>query len=634
MTVQEIKEKVKEISLELEKELEILKEEENFYDRLYTVCNFQKMEIVKDIDVCDFAIFYLKASDKGLSYTQIKEAVKKNKNIFLQSNYKKQNIIIEALMKEEVCENIDSIKKYFGPTALPITIKNKFSAVGKDVKKILVALKKVDVDPKDFALMLDLVSKNYVETFNSIILSYSIKGVKERWEEEQLELEKVLKETNTKLKEKEKNDWISECININTAGVLDNLKDVLSVIPKNYNDLITQARVRYRTKKAQYIACINFNEAFTKALSKEEIKEVNQLLKNIPDEKIRIEILKIIYTHNLEYYNKLDKTYNVLSQNNKAKYKVIFQEKGINITDREIESIIHNKLTDVKLILSLLENVGITDKENIISILKMSNLEIVKELCELKSKGFISIKTLLKNLSLFDKEQEKYYVLKRNLKILQEKNINPVTLSVDENLLLTPPKTLERNIEVLESYNLLKSIKTTGTYNFLQENKIEVKIDTILELGLEKFLEEDLNLLNQPMNKLKRIKIMKNLDVPIETIEELYNILTTSNFIIPDESLDEYIYNVVEVEKAEDYVIPFEDIEEPDFFKNFSNTQRTYKINDIIISKNKVKRNLANIKENLLKTPERYIVALTIGSTLNDEEYQEISSTIAKKLTK
>ena len=59
----------------------------------------------------------------------------------------------------------------------------------------------------------------------------------------------------------------------------------------------------------------------------------------------------------------------------------------------------------------------------------------------------------------------------------------------------------------------------------MTDEQLEDKIDNILELGLEQFLEEDLNLLNKDKETLKKVIILKRLNIPINNMKELKSIL-------------------------------------------------------------------------------------------------------------
>lgn len=110
---------------------------------------------------------------------------------------------------------------------------------------------------------------------------------------------------------------------------------------------------------------------------------------------------------------------------------------------------------------------------------------------------------------------------------------------------------------------------------------------------METILEENLDLLNTPVSRLKRLHIAKDLGLPMETASEIKKILNEEKFIVPDEKLDSYILprnTVLEPEQLA--AMPLEE------------TKRTYCVGGIIIAKMRLGEDVrANPnKESLMKS--------------------------------
>ena len=147
--------------------------------------------------------------------------------------------------------------------------------------------------------------------------------------------------------------------------------------------------------------------------------------------------------------------------------------------------------------------------------------------------------------------------------------------------------------------------------------ELVLKIDKLIELGYEYFLEEDLNILNS--NNIKRLEVLRVMNYDLESKEELFNILNTDKFYIEDTKLDLYIPNI----------IPYkEHIElETDFsLDSFRNTSRTYSFNGILISIPKVNR-LKNQGINIYD-------ALIYNVNMSDEVYELFSNALVVKQEK
>ena len=159
------------------------------------------------------------------------------------------------------------------------------------------------------------------------------------------------------------------------------------------------------------------------------------------------------------------------------------------------------------------------------------------------------------------------------------------------------------------------------------DEQLEEKIDRILELGLETYLQEDLGLLNQDLNSFKRIIVLQRLNIPIDDISQLYCILENQKFVVPDCDIDNYIFdaNKYDISQIEDNTIS-----KNDFYKlleKYQHTKLTYNIDGIFISKNKIQRNLNRISGNKVTSKEQ-LNSILSNTTLEKEEIEKIKKII------
>ena len=213
----------------------------------------------------------------------------------------------------------------------------------------------------------------------------------------------------------------------------------------------------------------------------------------------------------------------------------------------------------------------------------------------------------------------------RNLNLISKKKLNPHYFTESEEVLILPSQVFTTNLSVLEDYSLLPNIKTGMNLSFLKGEDLAEGIDTLLELGYEKNLEECLELLNYK-DKFERLKVLKTLNIPVADTQTLIEVLTTEKFYIPDNEIPNYIYsassyympkNIVEVEE------PKKKVSDVTRLSTFSNTERTYSFDGVLISKNKVHRNLSHILATG-KPTERIIYGV-----LNDEEVSKVKTSLA-----
>ena len=305
-----------------------------------------------------------------------------------------------------------------------------------------------------------------------------------------------------------------------------------------------------------------------------------------------------------KYYEVLNQEYEHLNKNNKVKYQALLNDYGITNGSQQIERIMNNSLEDVEAILKIVTKFGLTTEQTL-RILRNSNLEIVSQIKEYLERGYLSVEFIVNNIDIFYKNSTKYQDYNRSLEILNSYNINPSIFFYSIKILFGNTELLKKNLDILNNYYLLNSLKTTSDYSFLEDEELVLKIDKLIELGYEDYLEEDLNLLNS--DKLLRLEALKSFEVEITSKEELDKVLT-KRFYIDDEELIDYIPNNIDLDDK----IDLEDIK----LDEYRNSPRTYNINGTLVSANKVSR--------LLYRGDSKYNAIFSGMRLNKEEYDGI----------
>ena len=151
---------------------------------------------------------------------------------------------------------------------------------------------------------------------------------------------------------------------------------------------------------------------------------------------------------------------------------------------------------------------------------------------------------------MFDKASSEYEHLMVNMKMFKELSFNPNNLFDNQEIFITEPKLIAQSISILKQYKFTKGFKKNVDYSFLTLPNLMSILDQMLELGLEKFLEEDLSILNH-YRRLNRIRIVRELNIPIDSKEELIELLTTDKFIVSDELIPNYLQKVSNEEVTE-----------------------------------------------------------------------------------
>ena len=366
----------------------------------------------------------------------------------------------------------------------------------------------------------------------------------------------------------------------------------------------------------------SLEQKIVQAIQREEITDARKLISKIPDEEVRLKVLQLVYEHNKEYYEQLLAEYNELSQNSTIHYQRLLKENDIEI---DAQTIMQNSVQNVKDMIAKLKSVGITNTKVIGEILQITDIETFNQVISFFVNNTLTSKITDITPMLFDKDSDEYKNLLVNTKMLKEQGINPRNFEETQIIFISEPSIVQRNIEFLKAYSFDKSIIKGIDYKFLlNENLLEV-LDLFIELGLESFLEEDLSILNYYIN-INRIRVMKELNIPITSLDELKEILTTDQFLLSDEDIMKY------VEQIDPTSIKMDDIpDEIPRLKQFEST-RTYNINGVILSKNRVQTNYCESKDEE-GIENKLMYSILHKSIMTQTEYETVKQSLTNSLT-
>lgn len=316
------------------------------------------------------------------------------------------------------------------------------------------------------------------------------------------------------------------------------------------------------------------------------VYDYQRYIRGITDAKSYYLILNCIYEHNLPYYEELNNK--IQKSEQKPRYQVLLERFGIAI-DNELEELAEKYgYETLEGILQRLEDIGFTDQLS--EAVKQVTPEYLAEITKLLQQNIIPPQLLVANVSLLNPQSQMVEHVQQNLSSLQ---ILPGFYILHPSALLVEPEVLHHNMMLIKNSDYLESLSVTRDVDFLASRELEECIILALELGLETILEENLDLLNTPVSRLKRLHIAKDLGLPMTTASEIKRILNEEEFIVPDEKLDSYILprNAV-LEPEQLAAMPLEE------------TNRTYCVGGIIIAKMRLGEDVrANPnKESLMKS--------------------------------
>lgn len=340
------------------------------------------------------------------------------------------------------------------------------------------------------------------------------------------------------------------------------------------------------------------------SLKHREITNAKEIIKNVKDEDMKKAFLKLIYEHNKVYYEELENEYNRLNQNDSNKYVALLQKYNISFTQEDIKEIMRrNNIDDTSEIIKNIVKLNLTTQN--VEILKHTSLDKFMRIKNLVDCGYISSKYLNTNEKFMWDESNLLDIYEENISYLDKFNLNPGMFINITDVIIYSFDSFSNNLKILNDYGLLKYLKNVDNLSFLRDINLVSKIDKFLELGYESFLENDLGILN--LSNLKRLDILKSLNMPITDISTMYKVLSDQKFIIDDSKIDEYLPNVVELSEKKNITSNLSD---------FRNTNRVYSIGDSLFSINKINR--------LLESGNSLYDSLFMNRKFSEEEYDNI----------
>lgn len=393
-----------------------------------------------------------------------------------------------------------------------------------------------------------------------------------------------------------------------------------------------------------------YNNVLEMIDSLEEGKLANikdEIFAKLDDSEIIIEFMKEILEHNRKAYSKLN-----LENIKKDKYHQIeklFGENNIyikEIAEPERSLLLKNGNIEIlKEIIPYLKKeefswLNVTNP-NYTQIILNTSPSILKTITDLIKRGVITTHFVMKypeiliseiKISLSkDNIQPKYDLFAENILLLLQCTSNLTQkISKNESLVFIDTDELLSNIELSKKYELNLFSDNAKMYglNILNDSKKFDILDQFIELGYADYMKQNSQLLREDSDDiLIRLSIMSNVGIePFNKEGRLKGSITNGkNFYVAKENLDNYrIIPINEYINNNDFTIldskkrtsisegteKSQIVEYLDSLFKISNLE--YQINDTIISRNKVLRNI----ECLLKNKDEYDEAEVILNSI------------------
>ena len=607
-----------ELDFEIEAKKSTSYDNENKENYLYIkeLTDENNMENIVDflnLDIWKFIKCNLYINFKDKSMDECSKITDFCKNIFEDLEESKKNNILGSLLIIKDNGKIDEVIECF-ENDKDITI-IKYIGINPYITSVLMQLKKcanknnIDIVP---------FLKGFEENSNLIIslinLYYCQKEINE------LKSHIIIAVDGKNLNEKQLENIKIEAL----TSFLKNKYDIDKILSKvNQIKEYTLSIEKKQRRNFKEISSIEFSRELLKsALEKKEILNYREIIKGIKDPKIKYCMLTIIKEHNEDYYKELNDEIKNLQESGKTIIEALFNEYGISNNYYDVDEISNIGIKELKTILktiSILE-ISADDKVNVIKSASLDNVKLVKEYLD---RNILTISFVSNHLELFNKDSIELEYLIENLGLIKKYNV-PLDIFVNSlEILINNPKIINKNLQVLEGYDLLKNIKLTNNYEFLVDNNLEVKIDKFLELGYGKYLEKDLSLLNK--KEIERLEILKLIGIPIESKERLNEILDDNKqFFIDISDMNNYLYNACDYAEEPNISISIDELE------CYKVSNLLYDFDGLKVSYNKVQRMIENgnsiyqsIIYNMLLSEEELIIIQNILNNVNDKKNKQ-----------
>ena len=396
------------------------------------------------------------------------------------------------------------------------------------------------------------------------------------------------------------------------------INDIISIL-KEHLIALENSQLEQEKRSKRVKALKASQNLVTFAMQEPVITNYQSIIRQIPIPELKLETLKLIYSHNLNYQEQIEKRYQELT----SKKEVQYQEfaKAFDLPTDNIEDLMKKPLEDLKAMYPLLVSLGIKDQSRQEELLRISTLSRLSGIKILQNKGMISPTFLTENNNLFCEDKKEFEDLTKNIDFLLSLKLRPTIISKHSEILLSDPNVLSENLRQLQEYELPIDWSKNQDISFLTKPNIENKIDRWLELGYETLLEHHLELLNYSRESIKRLEVLKEIRIPLpETKEDLKAILDSPTFIIPEQEIDTYIQIVDRKENKKEINPSLEAILKP-----LESTKRTYQVEGNIFSKRKTLRNLSQEEE---VTQDTIVKSMITGTNLLLSDIEKVRKSL------
>lgn len=345
-----------------------------------------------------------------------------------------------------------------------------------------------------------------------------------------------------------------------------------------------------------------------------EITNIDQILKLCENDEVISRVVDYIYNHNKECYQSLLSELEAKKEKNDTNLGLFFQKFGFDyetLNDLDRKTVKRMKYNEIESLLSRLKFLNLEAFN--LSKIDLTKLSLVESLIY---KGIINKEWLRANIYLLYNDNNKLEQVKNNLDLLSKSGIN--MLQYQPDLDITKSLFLKVNLEILKLYELTITRNTTSI-SFLSASDFRDRIELFISTGFYKYCSS-LDLLNKSREEIYLEKIASTLDIGngdfLASDPEL--IFDFGTHLIPSD-----IKTSLEGDILSDITLP-------EFVITRRIDNKALDIDGILVSINKVKRNLSKLGRT---DPESCFYAIVYNGFYTYEEVEKLRSYLIPEKT-
>lgn len=489
--------------------------------------------------------------------------------------------------------------------------------------KIFIALP----DPKKFHGFIDL--NIIVENLKPVLEQAITEGFEEAVHDnmfDDFDKHQFQSRNFNKFLEKEKGKIINGFLKDFIESEDFNLIAEYEMIRKYYEQILKEAKDVVKTTNKKIKALEEF-EYKLKFINSERLLKIDDSIEEfLFDSEIKYYYLMLALSHNYEIYKKEEQKNIEFNNNSLTKLEILFSKYGFNFNEfneEEQKSIINiNNTFEVE---SMLNSIKYSELSFIsdyagefAKVITFSKPEIIKFIDVLFKNKIIDKNFIFKNINILYDTIE-FENLHNNINYLNSIGINLSNLvKNNSDILLLNSDELIANTSILSVYNLKLDKDCIYNFDILKDDRMLDLLDNYIELGLKDIILDNPKYLNTDgFNIIKRIMISNLIGLnPLNKSNKLIGIVTTgNNFYVESSKYDNYIIDYkydyqnpkcVDILNSSKRNVISQSTKNRLIVKKldelYMKDELTYVINGVIISRNRVIRNLEVLFEHLFNS--------------------------------